>query len=54
MLTVVVIAAAVFPWTVLGQESDVLTVTSGREYCQQVTVDGNPNCVTDGEGDTVR
>ena len=31
-----------------------LTVTSGREYCHQVTVDGNPNCVTDGEGETVR
>jgi hypothetical protein len=31
-----------------------LTVTSGHEYCQQVTVDGNPNCVTDGEGDYVR
>ena len=31
-----------------------LTITSGREYCHQVTVDGNPNCVTDGEGETVR
>ena len=31
-----------------------LTITSGREYCHQVTVNGNPNCVTDGEGDYVR
>ena len=31
-----------------------LTVTSGLEYCHQVTVGGNPNCVTDGEGETVR
>jgi len=31
-----------------------LTVTSGYAYCHQVTVDGNPNCVTDGEGETVR
>ena len=31
-----------------------LTVTSGQEFCQKVTVDGNPNCVTDGEGDYVR
>ena len=31
-----------------------LTVTSGHEYCHQVTVGGNPNCVTDGEGEYVR
>ena len=54
MLTAVVIATAVFPWTVLGQESDVLTVTSGEDVCHLETVDGNPNCVTDGEGQTVR
>ena len=50
MLTAVVIATAVFPWTVLGQ----LTVTSGEDVCHLVTVNGNPNCVTDGEGGTVR
>ena len=32
----------------------LLTVTSGQDDCHQVTVDGNPNCVTDGEGQTVR
>ena len=31
-----------------------LTVTSGEDDCHLVTVDGNPNCVTDGEGQTVR
>ena len=53
MLIAVVIATTVFPWTVLGQAS-VLTVTSGEDVCHLVTVNGNPNCVTDGEGGTVR
>ena len=53
MLIAVVIATTVFPWTVLGQAS-VLTVTSGEDVCHLVTVNGNPNCVTDGEGQTVR